>query len=404
MEDFMNTQHDRFMYSLEQLAEQVLAGHLLLEQALERVAQPPIISQENNTTIYKRDKAIQELPRQEFERAWVLAMLNSKVAQSLPDDIVWGNCNSTLGWAYLQREEPWSARYHYEEALNVFEPFKETETGVKATMARIQNELGQTWEMQAELEPAQRPANLAKASTAYQAALGLAEEAARLDYQSDALNGQGRVYLAQEQADKALKAFEQARQLSQSAGDQRGEGAALGNLGQASHFLGRRWEAVRYYQAALQFGRAAGHELGVGRYLSGLGSALLQLGLLDETEDRPSVETCFVEALGIARRLGDRRGEQQRWGGLGNLYQVRAEREQAAARRIIWLERAYAMHAAALASAKERGDFRGEGEQLVNLGRIFTALKQFDDAAHAYAQASAKLEGMAIPDTQWRLA
>lgn len=366
------------------LGEQVLRGELALEEALEQVAAESILAQADDISIDQLDDFIRELAEQDLPRATILAVLNCQVAKYKGGDAVWGNCNSTLGWLYLQQDKLELALYHYQEALKTFKPMPQA----KGTVAQIRHDIGEIKEHQDEFEAA---------IDEYQEALALGQNLKLPQLESDARNGLGRVYLALERVDDALVAFQCALELSQKGGDPRGEETALGNLGLANHFLGRLAEAADYHRQAVTLSREIDHQAGTGRHLSGLGNVLIELGELSEAK------ACFLEALDIARQRHDRRGEQQRLGNLGNLYQAKAERATDRRLRRQLLSKAEQHHQDALAITRERDDWRSQGGHLSNLGNVYSKLGRFEAAQECYKKALALAKEKNVVDTQWRV-
>jgi CHAT domain-containing protein/tetratricopeptide (TPR) repeat protein len=351
----------------------------------------------SNITIDQLDDCIRALAERDLEQATTLAELNCQVAECRGDDVERGNCNSTLGWLYLQQDKLERALRYYQKALNVFERMP----GAEEVVGKIRIDIGQIYEHQgkfgAAIDEYNKVLELAAAIDRRQKALGLVQERAHLELESDARNGLGRIHLAQERADDALAAFESALEISQKHDDRRGKETALGSLGQANHFLGRLSKATEYYREAIDISREINHESGTGRLLSSLGNVLLEQGKLSEAE------THLEEALEIARRRHDRRGEQQRLGNLGNLYQALAKRGTNQGQSTTWLKKAEDHHREALSIARERDDRRSQGDHLTNLGNVYNKLERFEAARECYEEALCLAEGQDAADTQWRV-
>lgn len=371
---------------IHHLAERVLKGKLTPEKACEQVVTRKVLAQFDDTAINQLDDEIRTLAATNPSQATVLAVLNGHVARHKGNDIVWGHCNFTLGWLYLQRGELELALQHYLEVLRVFEPIPEAQE----TVARIRCDMAEIMERQDHLEAAVKQ---------YEEVLALAKKLGLSHLACDAQNGLGRVCLAKGQAEAALCAFQEALRLSQDSGDKRGEETSKGNIGLTCHFLGRLDEAERNFRQAITLSHEIGHHAGTGRHLKHLGDVLIERGLLDEAE------TCLLKALDIARQRGDREGEQQRLGSLGNLYQAWARREADPQRRETFLNQAETNHREALAIARERNDRRGMAIHLLNLGRVRTSQEHFGTAETCFVEALglAKELGQSGVDTQWRV-
>jgi tetratricopeptide (TPR) repeat protein len=88
--------------------------------------------------------------------------------------------------------------------------------------------------------------------------------------------------------------------------------------------------------------------------------------------------TCYEAALASAREIGDRRGEGAWLGSLGNAYRALGE-----------VRRAIEYHEQALAIARAIGDRRGEGAGLGSLGNAYRELGEVRRAIDFYQQALA---------------
>jgi CHAT domain-containing protein/tetratricopeptide (TPR) repeat protein len=366
------------------LAERVRDGELTLEAALGRAVTEEFLLKVDDVVINELDRYVRRQERQDLLWSTLLAVLNCQAAQEKGSDVSWGNCNATLGWIYLQRDELDLALHHHREALRFFKQM----VGAEAMIAQIKLDVGRIKERKGEHEAA---------TVEYEAALKLGREIERLQIESDAYSGLGRVYLGQERADDALDVFEQVLTLSRENSDRRGEEAALGNLGRVNHFLGRLVEAANRYREGLAISQEIEHLAGTGRFLSQLGSVLWELGRLEESEEN------LREALKIARRLGDRQAEQQRLGILGNLYQARARRAPTSKRRRNWLTTAKRCYTKALKIARKREDRRAQGDLQASLGIVYSSLGRTARAEKQYTEALSLAEACGTVDTQWRV-
>lgn len=366
------------------LGQQVIRGKLTLAEAMQRALAEHTLAQVNDITICQLNNLIRTLTERDRAQAIVLAVLNCQVARLRGSDSIWGHCNLTLGWLYLQQYDLEPALQCYQEALKTFEAMPEA----TEIITRIRHDMGQIWERQGEFEAA---------IDEYQRALALAQELKLPQLESDAWSGLGRVCLAQERVDDAIANFQHALEVSQGSDDPRGKATALGGLGQTDHFLGRLDEAKGRYQGAIAISREIDHEVGTGRLLGSLGNVLIERGELNRAEE------CLQDALAIARQCHDRRGEQQRMNNLGNLYQARARRATDQRRSEAWLVEAERYHLEALSIACERGDPRSQGDHLINLGKVYNGLQHFEAAQASFEEALFLAEEQGVPDTQWRV-
>ena len=104
---------------------------------------------------------------------------------------------------------------------------------------------------------------------------------------------------------------------------------------------------------------------------------LVELGNIEKAESRYlEAENCFLSAIEIFQKHGNRAGEGDAYGSLGGVYQNKGE-----------LDRAIAHYTQAIDIAREIGDKRTEGSHLGNLGDIFVKMEQLSDAEKAFRKA-----------------
>lgn len=128
------------------------------------------------------------------------------------------------------------------------------------------------------------------------------------------------------------------------------EGRYLCHLGTA-YSLTEPLRAVEYYRQALDMARETGDRLGEGNALGGLGNAYANLG-----RDEQAIE-CYEECLLLLYDLSDGRGAGRTLTNLGNIYAGRRQHHLAVE-----------FYRRALEVAREIGDRRGEAVALCNLG------------------------------------
>jgi tetratricopeptide (TPR) repeat protein len=130
-----------------------------------------------------------------------------------------------------------------------------------------------------------------------------------------------------------------------------------------------RRERIPQLEAQAAAARRLGDRRGEGNSLGNLGNAYADLG-----EYQRAIET-LEQHLTVAREIGDRRGEGQALGNLGIAYKNLGE-----------YQRAIAYHEQSLAVKREIGDRRGEGNSLGNLGIAYSSLGEYQRAIDYYEQ------------------
>jgi len=138
------------------------------------------------------------------------------------------------------------------------------------------------------------------------------------------------------------------------------------------HLRLRPAERIPWFESAAQACRQLGDRRGEGNALGNLGNAYSDLGQVERSVEH------YQQALAIAREIGHRRGEGNHLGNLGNAYCALGQ-----------VERAIEHYEQALAIAREIGDRRGEGNHLGSLGNAYFSLGQAHRAIEHYQQALA---------------
>ncbi len=180
---------------------------------------------------------------------------------------------------------------------------------------------------------------------------------------------------------KAIEFFEQALAISRAVGDRHAEGDEFGNLGNAYAYRGETRKALEFHEHALAIARAIGDRRGEAIHLGNLGLAYADLG--DRHSDRRRAIEFYEQAIefyeqahAIARTIGDRTGEANALGNLGDIYARRDE-----------THKAIEFHERALDIAVLIGDRSVQGNQLGNLGLDYGDLGKTEKAIEFMEQA-----------------
>jgi tetratricopeptide (TPR) repeat protein len=173
---------------------------------------------------------------------------------------------------------------------------------------------------------------------------------------------------------RAMASSKHRAMQSQLAAQQRqlrgGEAKNLSEIGTCHLALGDIQQAQHHYIQALAIAREIGDRYREGVYLGNLGRVYLHLGQAERARAH------FEQALTIAREIGNRGGEGTWLGNLGRIYLHLGQ-----------TDRAQAHFEQALTIARETGDRQGEGTWLGNLGRIYQHLGQTERARAHFEQA-----------------
>lgn len=152
------------------------------------------------------------------------------------------------------------------------------------------------------------------------------------------------------------------------------------SLGSLHRQIGNLEEAERLYAAALKMARLIGEPLSIGNNLSNLGLVRNQLG-------NPQGESMIREALTIASRIGDKRGEGNRRGHLGGILMAKARQMPAGPEQVRALDNAREHIMAAVDLARETQDPHKIAVWTMNLGSVHALKGDIGAALDLYKQA-----------------
>jgi tetratricopeptide (TPR) repeat protein len=150
------------------------------------------------------------------------------------------------------------------------------------------------------------------------------------------------------------------------------QAANLGSLGIAYHAMGQFEQAIKLYEEALDIARRIRDRRGEGRWLGQLGITYQVLGQVEQAIK------LYEEALVATREIGDRRNEGVWLGRLSRAYHSLGQVEQG-----------IRLCKDALSIAREIGDRRREGVWLDYLGRVYYDLGQVERTINLYRDALA---------------
>ena len=158
--------------------------------------------------------------------------------------------------------------------------------------------------------------------------------------------------------------------LSELSKDDEITGYLLNSLGILNFQTSSYKKAIEYYEKALGIAREIGDRYGEENAHGNLGNAYNNLGQVEKAIEY------YEKALGIAKEIGDRQGEGNSLGNLGNAYNILGQ-----------VEKAIEYYEQVLVITKEIGDKRNEGIWLGNLGLAYSNLGQVEKAIEYYEKA-----------------
>jgi tetratricopeptide (TPR) repeat protein len=187
-------------------------------------------------------------------------------------------------------------------------------------------------------------ANYQQAITTCQAAAAAARDINNRSRESDALIGLGNAHLYLGQYPRAIEFYEQSLDIFQAIGDRNGEARSLLGLGEAYRSLGQYPRAIEFYEQSLDIKKAIGDSPEERlRQRNGEANSLNNLGLVyyargryqnssSEEEGKDACEyaiTCYQQSLAITQAIGDRNMEGRSLNNLGLVYYAQGQYQDA---------------------------------------------------------------------------
>jgi tetratricopeptide (TPR) repeat protein len=173
----------------------------------------------------------------------------------------------------------------------------------------------------------------------------------------------GRIQVAINYFEKALKVFRKNQDLS-------GEAAELGNLGQAHYQLGNTKLAIDLFQQCLAAQGIINNRDGESSALRDLAMAYVDLGKSNEAKQY------LQQALKITREIGDRQHEGMILGNLGIVFHHLGNNS-----------RSLQFYKQGLEIDREVGNRRGEGNNLGNLANVYRSMNKLRESISCSEQA-----------------
>ncbi|CAH3165995.1 unnamed protein product, partial [Pocillopora meandrina] len=294
----------------------------------------------------------------DFKKAIEYHNLDLKIAKEVGDKHGEGGAYGNLGNAYLSLGDLKKAIEYHNLHLKIAK-----EVGDKHGEGVAYGNLGNAYD---------RLGDFKKAIEYHNLDLKIAKEVGDKHGEGGAYGNLGNAYLSLGDFKKAIEYHNLHLKIAKEVGDKHGEGNAYGNLGNAYLSLGDFKKAIEYHNLDLKIAKEVGDKHGEGNAYGNLGNAYLIIIII-------IIRTLFIEGdtlgdfkkaieyhnldLKIAEEVGDKHGEGNAYGNLGNAYD-----------RLGDFKKAIEYHNLILKIAREAGDKHGEGNAYGNLGNAYLSL------------------------------
>ena len=387
--------------SVENLATNLLSAKTEREQKALFEAEPNLITVEMVQALRKQGETLTQ--RRETSQALVALRLTRSIAERLGDEESVVFAVNLLATNYLSRAE-------YPQALQLWEahlllaPVRRD----RALTARTLNNIG----------------TIKRLTGDYAAALDYAQQSQRLAEESgdkkiliNALNNIGLIHREQGKYARALEYFERSVTLSEATGDKVAISQSLNNMGVIHGSQGNQTQALGYFQRALKLGQASDDKPMIANALNNIGLTYYK------QRDYPRALEYYQQSLALREQLNDKRGAAQSLNNIGIVHRLQGNYKRAlefyqqslAIREklddqsgmahvlnhiaiIHYLQGDYTQslqiikQVIDIATRLESPELYWRGYE--HLGRVYTALKQYDDAEKALTTSINTIEKM----------
>jgi CHAT domain-containing protein/Tfp pilus assembly protein PilF len=353
-------------------------------------AEPKLITPELVQALRKQAETFTQ--RRELSQALIALRLMRSIAERVGDEQNVAFAIHHLGFNYFSRGE-------YKQALELFEQYLSLEAARRdrAMTARTLNYTGAIKRLSGDY---------AGALDYLQQSQRLAEEAGDKKILTTVFNNFGLVHREQGNYVRALGYFEKSLALSEATGDKVLISQSLNNMGIVHGSQGNNMQALQYFQRSLKLGQASDDKGMISNALNNIGICYYKL------RDYPQALEYYRQSLAMREQLNDKRGAAQTLNNMGIIHRLQGDYKRALEyyqQSLAIREKlddqpgmAHALNHVAIIHYLQ-GDYpqslqiinrvidiatRLESRELLwrgyeHAGRVYTALKQFDEAEKA---------------------
>jgi CHAT domain-containing protein/Tfp pilus assembly protein PilF len=293
--------------SVAKLATNLLSAKTERDQKALLEAEPNLITVELVQALRKHGETLTQ--RREVSQAIIALRLTRSIAERLGDEESVAFAVNLLATNYLSRAE-------YPQALELWEqhlllaPVKRDRALTARTLNSISTIKRLTGDYAAALDCAQQ-------------SLRLAEEAGDKKIVSNALNNIGLIYREQSKYARALEYFERSLALSEASGDKVAISQSLNNMGVIHGSQGNQTQALGYFERSLKLGQASDDK-------SMIANAFNNIGLTYyKQRDYPRALDYYQQSLALREQLNDKRGAAQSLNNMGIVYRLQGNYKRA---------------------------------------------------------------------------
>jgi len=219
---------------------------------------------------------------------------------------------SEIAKIYITRGDLDRALALYQESLQLLE-----QLGDKKGKAASLHNMAQVFLTRGDLD---------RALALYQESLQLKEQLGDKQGKAASLHNMAQVFLTRGDLDRALALYQESTELSEQLGDKQGKAASLHNMAQVFLKRGDLDRALALYQESLQLKEQLGDKKGKAASLSNMANVYW------EKKEYGQAQHLMEQSIEIRKQVGDLEGIAYDITKLGQLCQVRGDRETALAR------------------------------------------------------------------------
>ena len=293
--------------NVAKLATNLLSAKTENDQRALLEAEPELVTVELVQALRKHAETFTQ--RRELSQALIAVRLMRSIAERVGDEQNVAFAIHHLGFNYFSRGE-------YKQALELFEQYLSLEAAKRdrAMTARTLNYIGAIKRLSGDY---------ASALDYLQRSQRLAEEVGDKKILTTVFNNFGLVHREQGNYARALGYFEKSLALSEAVGDKVLISQSVNNIGIVHGSQGNNAQALEYFQRSLKLGQASDDKGMIGNALNNIGISYYKL------REYPRALEYYQQSLALREQLNDKRGAAQTLNNMGIIHRIQGDYKRA---------------------------------------------------------------------------
>ena len=293
--------------SERELATNLLSAKTESDRTALLQAEPDLITAELVQALWKHGETFTQ--RRELSQALIALRLTRSIAERIGDEKSVGNAVNFLAINYFSHGE-------YQRALELFEQHLSLEA--------VKRDRAMTARTLINIATIKRIfGDYAGALDYLQRSLPLAEEASDKRILSGVLNSFGLIHREHGNYARALGYLERSLTVSEALGDKALTSQSLNNIGIIHGAQGNHAQALDYFQRSLKLGQASNDKSMIANALNNIGITYYQ------QRDYPRALEYYQQSLALREQLNDKRGAAQSLNNIGIIHRLQGDYKRA---------------------------------------------------------------------------